>query len=107
MSEQGSTGYGPSRFARLQFGGEEDKFEAWETRFLGYMELNDLKKVLDMTAAPTDAGDIAKNAKAYAQLIMVLDDTSLGLVMRAQKEMVARRCRSFANITPVKEMLGS
>ena len=85
MSEQGSTGYGPSRFARLQFGGEEDKFEAWETRFLGYMELNDLKKVLDMTAAPTEAADIAKNAKAYAQLIMVLDDTSLGLVMRDAK----------------------
>ena len=66
MSEQGSTGYGPSRFARLQFGGEEDKFEAWETRFLGFMELSELKAVLDMTAAPTEAADIAKNAKASA-----------------------------------------
>ena len=35
------TGYG--RYARLQFDGDETKFEAWEARFLGYMELKTLK----------------------------------------------------------------
>ena len=102
------TGYG--RYARLQFDGDETKFEAWEARFLGYMELKTLREIIapitaDEVALSTDdvksedtaagAGSSgkgkldkskvdfdSKNRLAYAELIQFLDETSLGLVMR-------------------------
>ena len=83
---EGSTGYGPTRYGRLQFNGDETKFEAWETRFLGYMELKDLKTTISPTSGDTTAVDAGKNSRAYAELIQFLDDISLGLVMRDAKD---------------------
>ena len=83
---EGSTGYGPTRYGKLQFNGDETKFEMWETRFLGHMELKDLKETIS-PSPPTNGGTVAepdavKNSRAYSELIQFLDDTSLGLVMR-------------------------
>ena len=100
-----SRGYGPSRWQRLYFDGDERKFEQWLVKFLGYMRLQGLKDVIDpptTTAgtprttvtvdnndAPTTVADTAaattdddRNAQAFAELIQFLDDRSLSLVMR-------------------------
>ena len=79
MSELGATGYGPSRYTRLHFSGDDNEYELWETRFMGYLELKDLKDVVVSTADNVDA---TKNSKAFAELIQYLDNTSLGLIMR-------------------------
>ena len=68
------TGYGPR--SRLAFSGEEEEYDLWEVRFLGYMAIQDLKKTL-LEADP----DVSKNEKAYAELVMLLDEKSLALVM--------------------------
>ena len=88
-----STGYGPmSRMNRLLFDGDEEKYEAWEEKFLGYMLLKDLKStiippVTTNTDGTTTVADVdpTQNEKAYAELIQFLDDTSLQLVMRDAK----------------------
>ena len=79
MSDQGATGYGPSRYSRLYFSGDDGDYELWETRFMGYLELKDLKDVVMSTATAVDE---TKNSKAFSELIQYLDDRSLGLIMR-------------------------
>ncbi len=77
-----STGYGPRSNAKLQrlvFDGDETKYELWEARFLGYLQTLKLKK----TIMPSEEeADEEKNEECYAELIQLLDDTSLSLVMR-------------------------
>ena len=67
------TGYGPRSW--LAFSGEEEEYDLWEVRFLGYMAIQDLKKTL-LEADP----DVSKNEKAYVELVMLLEK-SLALVM--------------------------
>lgn len=77
-----STGYGPSssRFARLIFDGDEEKYEQWEVKFLGYLRLQKLK---DVILTPEDEEvDPDKNAEVFAEMIQFLDDKSLSLIMR-------------------------
>ena len=65
--DQGATGYGStSRFSRLFFSGNEDDYELWETRFMAYLELKDLKTVVTSTEATVHA---AKNSKAFSELV--------------------------------------
>ena len=77
-----STGYGPRSNAKLQrlvFDGDETKYELWEARFLGYLQTLKLKK----TIMPSEEeADEEKNEECYAELIQLLDYTSLSLVMR-------------------------
>ena len=81
-----STGYGPSRWNRLYFDGDERKYEQWELKLLGYMLLKQLKKtVLPPDSSETEE-DAAKQEEAFAELIQFLDDRSLGLVMREAKD---------------------
>ena len=76
-----STGYGPrSRYGRLIFDGDERKYEQWEVKFLGYMRLQKLKKII--CAPDGEEIDEDKNEEAFAELIQFLDDKSLSLVMR-------------------------
>ena len=80
-----STGYGPrkevlGRYGRLFFDGDEQKYEQWEIKFLGYMRLQKLHKVI--TADEDEDIDRDKNAEAFAELIQFLDDKSLSLIMR-------------------------
>ena len=73
------TGYGPSNQRQnLTFDGDERKFELWETKILGYMELKKLKDVLVGTNQPS----VEKIEQAFAELIQFLDERSLSLVMR-------------------------
>lgn len=73
-----------SRYSRLQFDGDERKYEIWETKFLGHLRLQGLKDVILKAEGDEEADgeDDDKNAEAYAELIQFLDDKSLSLVMR-------------------------
>ncbi len=81
-----STGYGPRSNAKLQklvFDGDETKYELWEARFLGYLQTRKLKKTIMPEIMPSEEeADEEKNEECYAELIQLLDDTSLSLVMR-------------------------
>ena len=79
MSALSSTGYGPR--SRLIFDGDEEKFALWEVKFLGHLRLQNLHDVLTATSPDTD-----ENASVYAELVQLLDDTSLSLVMREAKD---------------------
>ena len=80
-----STGYGPRK--RLQFDGDERKYDLWEVKFLGYIRIKKLHTVIDPSSvSPLTAADADKNAEAYAELVQCLDDRSLSLVMRDAKD---------------------
>ena len=76
---------GASRYPRLAFDGDERKYELWETKMLGQFHLLGLKDtVLSLTEPTGDQRDayVKKNADAYAEMILLLDDKSLSLIMR-------------------------
>ena len=79
MSDLGATGDGPR--SRLLFNGDEEKYELWEVKFIGHLRLQKLHDVLTATTP-----DAEKNARVYAELVQLLDDTSLSLVMREAKD---------------------
>lgn len=69
---------------RLTFDGDETKYELWETKMLGHFHLSGLKDTVlkEPQSEAEIAADAKKNADAYAELILLLDDKSLSLVMR-------------------------
>lgn len=75
---------GASRLPRLAFDGDETKYELWETKMLGHFHLLGLKNtVLGVPTTEAEvAADTKKNADAYAEMILLLDDKSLSLIMR-------------------------
>ena len=74
-----STGYGTHATHNLHFDGNEEKYDMWECKFLSYMRLKKLKKVIvpDGPAATAE-----QREDAFAELVQFLDERSLGLVMR-------------------------
>ncbi|KAJ8029524.1 hypothetical protein HOLleu_28937 [Holothuria leucospilota] len=87
-STDNPTGYGPSastgRWNRLYFDGDENRYEQWEVKFLGYLKLKKLKETILLPANtnPLPDGFAGKNEEAYAEMIQFLDDRGLSLVMR-------------------------
>ena len=92
-----ATGYGPRTSRPVFHGnrlwatgyGKEDGYELWEIKFLGYMRLQKLVN----TILPADSGGVAaenldagKNAEAFAELTLCLDDKSLTLIFRDAKD---------------------
>ena len=71
-----STGYGPRM--KLMFTGDEQDYDIWEVRFLGYMALQGLKETILPSSTTVDS---TKNEKAYAELVMLLDEKSLYMIM--------------------------
>lgn len=70
---------------RPYFSGEENKYlsgNCEKTKFLGYMRLQKIHSVFKGSEEPTESN----NALAYAQLIKYLDDTSLNLIIREEKD---------------------
>ena len=70
---------------QLLFDGSEDKYDLWETRFLGCLHTLKLKETILNEPAPDAnaaqlAEDARKNADCYAELIRLIDDKSLSLV---------------------------
>ena len=59
---QNPTGYGPRR--GLIFYGDENKYELWEVKFLGYMRLQKLYNILIPSSSEREL-DEAENADAY------------------------------------------
>ena len=79
MTHENTRGSG-SR-CRLLFDGDETKYELWEVKFLGYLRTIKLHGVVN-----AEAPDAEKNAQVFAELVIVLDDTSLSLVIRDAKD---------------------
>ena len=83
-----STGYGP-RTSRPFFNGNEERYELWEVKFVGYLRL---QKLHDTILQPGEGGlvadklDAGKNAKAFTELTLSIDDRSLSLVLRDAKD---------------------
>ena len=75
------TCYGPR--TRLMFSGQEEDYDLWEVRLLGYMNLQGLKKtILPRHGSVEDPDDHAtKNEMAYSELVMLLDEKSLSMIM--------------------------
>ena len=60
-----SIGYGSQHRYRLPyFNGDSDKYELWEEKFMGYLRIKKLKKVITSTSATLPEGDIDKNDNA-------------------------------------------
>ena len=82
-----STGYGP-RGGRPYFNGSEEQYELWEMKFIGYCRL---QKLHDSILPPAEGGvatgnlSEVKNAEAFAELCLALDDRSLSLIIRDAK----------------------
>lgn len=74
-----STGYGPSIRANVMFTGNESEYDLWEVRMLGYMAIKKLKSTI-LTPTGTDPNQ-ADNEKAYSELVLLLDSTSLSMIM--------------------------
>ena len=79
-------GYGHTRGSKwdmLHFSGDEKHWELWEERFMAYMRQKKLHKIVDISHdGPID---VTKNSEVYSELVHLLDDRSLGLVMRDAK----------------------
>ena len=73
----GLTGYGNS--TRPMFDGNEEKYDMWECKFLSYMRLKKLKKVI-IPDGPRATAELLEDA--FAELVQCLDERSLSLVMR-------------------------
>ncbi len=69
---------------QLLFDGSEDKYDLWETRFLGYLHTLKLKETILHELADANAEQLAedrrKNADCYAELVRMSDDKSLSLI---------------------------
>ena len=57
----------------LQFDGDEERYEIWETKFLGHLQSLSLK-------------DAIFGANLSAEIVQFLDDKSLSLIMRQAAE---------------------
>lgn len=78
------TGYGTRR--TLMFDRDENNYELWEVKFLGYMRLQKLHEVVVRVESEKEASDAGKLANTFAELVQCLDDKSLALVIRKVKD---------------------
>lgn len=66
---------------QLLFDGSEEKYDLWETRFLGCLHILKLKETI-LREEPIEANDEDrwKNADCYAELVRLIDNKSLSLI---------------------------
>ena len=77
-AQESNTGH----WNRLLFDREEERYEIWETKFLGNLRSIGLKDAI-LGVDPTGKDeDNARNEEAYAELIQFFDDKSLSLIMK-------------------------
>ena len=88
-----SIGYGPR--ARLLFDGDENQYDLWEVRFLGYLQLQGLKSVVLSTEETIDAD---KNEKVLSEMVQVLDEKSLCLIMNDAADDGRMPCQQFQKV---------
>ena len=65
---------------QLLFDGSEEKFDLWETRFLGCLHILKLKETVLREPDEASDEDRRKNADCYAELVRLIDDKSLSLI---------------------------
>lgn len=72
---------------QLLFDGSDEKYDLWETRFLGHLHILKLKDTIlkEPEGEAQIAADPTKNADCYAELIRLIDDKSLSLVRHDAK----------------------
>lgn len=76
---------------QLLFDGYEEKYDLWETRFLGCLHILKLKETI-LHEPATDANeqqlgeDSKKNADCYAELIRLIHDKSLSPIRHENTE---------------------
>ena len=75
-------GYGPAARG-LYFDGDAQKWEEWEVKFLAYMNLKKLKRVVLSDGGQTTA---IKLEEAFSEMVQFLDSRSLHLVMRDARD---------------------
>ena len=68
------------------FDGDENNYELWEVKFLGYMRLQKSHGVVVRAEGETAAPDAGKLANAFAELVQCLDDRTLALVIQEAKD---------------------
>ena len=64
-----------SHWTRLLFDGDEEKYEIYETKFLGHLRSLGLKDAI--LGANLTREDNERNEEAYAELVQFLEDKSL------------------------------
>jgi hypothetical protein len=83
-----STGYGPRSSNRPCFNGNDAGFELWEAKCLGHLRIQRMHDaILPPADGGVDTGSLCptRNAEAYAELCLSLDDRSLSLIIRDAK----------------------
>ena len=83
-STASTTGYAQPRSTRLLSDGCEDRYELWETKFMGHLRVQKLHGVMNQNGS--EEGYAENNALIYAELVQLLDDKSLSLIMRDAKD---------------------
>ena len=78
------TGFGPRRdneicWSRLLFNNNEEKYEIWKAKFLGYKQSLGLK---DTILGVNLTGEDKRNEEAYVEFVQFLYDKCLPLIMR-------------------------
>ena len=86
------------------FTGDEQDYDIWQVRFLGYMALQGLKETILPSSTTVDS---TKNEKAYAELVMLLDEKSLSMIMTMLLMMAAKLWRYYVITIKVLGSLGS
>ena len=82
-----ASGKTTSKYERLYFNGDERNYEVWEVKFLSYMRLKKLRKIILHPEGEADPADFEElNEECFAELCQFLDDRSLALVMRDAKD---------------------
>ena len=77
-------GYAPSN--KLNFDGDEGKYELWEIKFLAFLRLQkNLVEVVESSDVTGIADYVEKNSRIFAHIVQFLDDTSLNLIIRDAK----------------------
>ena len=85
-AQSNPTGFGPRR--RLIFDGDKSKYELRKVKFLGFMRLQKLCHVFVKSPAEKadEAPNEAKQADAFAELVLCLDNRSLSLVIQEARD---------------------
>ena len=74
-----------TRAVAPNFDGDENKFEMWFVKFTSYLRLQGLHEVINMGDDAPEP-DEEENASVFAELVQIIDDKSLGLIMRDARD---------------------
>ena len=80
-----STGYGPRSCHKLHFDGNEERYELWEAKFISYLRIKKLHRVVEQDDGEDEDDNASHNALVYAELMQFLDEKCATLIFRDAK----------------------